>query len=395
MAVPLTDRQRTAKTALHFLLLFGVVSLFADFAYEGSRSIIGPYLAVLGASATVVGIVAGFGELLGYALRLVSGRLSERTGKFWPFTLVGYAIQMTAVPLLALAGNWPLAAGLIILERVGKAVRNPPQNVMLSHAAQEIGYGWGFGIHEAMDQLGALIGPLVVAAVLAMRGQYPLAFAVLLVPALLTLGFLGLARLLYPRPEEMAGQSPDLHTQGLPRAFWIYLAGAALVAAGFADFSLLAYHFKTENIVSDTWIPLFYAFGMAAGGAGALLCGRLFDRVGISVLIPLTLLTALATPLAFLGGFGEALVGCILWGLGTGVHGSIVPAAVATMVPPQRRASAYGLFTAGYGVFWFLGSAALGVLYDVSLPGLIVFSVAAEAAAVPLFFAVSRRTRHV
>jgi len=378
--------------ALQFVLLIGVMSFFADFTYEGSRSIIGPYLAVLGASAAVVGIVTGFGELLGYSLRLVSGRLSDRTGQYWPITIFGYIIQMLAVPLLALAGSWPVAALLIILERIGKATRNPPRDVMLSHAGKEMGYGWAFGVHEALDQAGALVGPLVVAGVLALRGEYQIAFAVLLVPALVTLSILLVARLTYPRPEEMEVAPPDVRTSGLPRIFWIYLAGAVLVAAGFADFPLIAFHFAQASTVSSALIPVFYAVAMGMGGIGSLLFGRLFDRFGISVLIPLTVISALFAPLVFLGGFWAAFIGVVLWGLGIGVHESIIPAAVAPMVPIQRRASAYGLFTAGYGIFWFLGSALIGILYGVSLPALIAFSLVAELAAIPLFVVVSRNS---
>ncbi len=384
---------RMKAAALKFVLLIGVMSFFADFTYEGSRSIIGPYLAVLGASAAAVGIVAGFGELLGYGLRLVSGRLSDQTGKYWPITIVGYVVQMSSVPLLALAGNWRFAALLIILERVGKAMRNPPRDVMLSHAAKEMGYGWAFGVHEALDQSGALFGPLVVAAVLALRGEYRIAFAVLLIPALVTLSILIVARLTYPRPQELDATPPDVKASGLPRVFWVYLVGAVLVAAGFTDFPLIAYHFAQASTVSSTLIPVFYAVAMGMGGIGSLIFGRLFDRVGIAVLVPLTLLSALFAPLVFLGGFWAALVGVALWGLGMGVHESIIPAAVALMVPVQRRASAYGLFTAGYGVFWFLGSAALGILYGVSLPALIAFSLVAELAAIPLFFVVRRQFR--
>ncbi len=386
-------KQSSAKaTALKFVLLIGVMSFFADFTYEGSRSIIGPYLAVLGASAAAVGIVTGFGELLGYGLRLVSGRLSDQTGKYWPITIVGYVVQMSAVPLLALAGNWPVAALLIVLERVGKAMRNPPRDVMLSHAAKEMGYGWAFGVHEALDQSGALFGPLVVAAVLALRGEYRIAFALLLIPALVTLSILLVARLSYPRPEEMEVTPPDIRTTGLPRVFWMYLVGAVLVAAGFADFPLIAYHFQRASTVSSTLIPVFYAVAMGVSGIGSLIFGRLYDRVGIAVLVPLTLLSALFAPLVFLGGFWAALIGVALWGLGIGVHESIIPAAVAVMVPPQRRASAYGLFTAGYGIFWFLGSALIGILYGVSFPALIAFSLVAEIAAIPLFILVRRQS---
>src|SRR5438034_10741540 len=243
-------KQSSAKaTALKFVLLIGVMSFFADFTYEGSRSIIGPYLAVLGASAAAVGIIAGFGELLGYGLRLVSGRLSDQTGQYWPITIFGYIVQMLAVPLLALAGNWQVAALLIILERVGKAMRNPPRDVMLSHAAKEMGYGWAFGVHEALDQSGALFGPLVVAAVLALRGEYQIAFAVLLIPALLTLSILIVARLTYPRPQEWDATPPDVKASGLPRVFWVYLVGEVLLPAGLADFRLLAYQVEQSPTV--------------------------------------------------------------------------------------------------------------------------------------------------
>jgi predicted MFS family arabinose efflux permease len=390
-----TSAPQSSKTrALRFVLLIGVMSFFADFTYEGARGIIGPYLAVLGASAAAVGIITGFGELLGYGLRLVSGRLSDRTGQFWPITIAGYIVQMCAVPLLALAGSWQMAAVLIILERVGKATRNPPRDVMLSHAAKEMGgYGWAFGVHEALDQFGALFGPLAVAAVLAFRGEYRIAFAMLLIPALVMLSLLGVARWLYPRPEDLESTSPDVRTEGLPQVFWVYLVGAVLVAAGFADFPLIAYHFQQVSAVPSIWIPVFYAVAMGVSGIGSLVFGRLFDRLGIVVLLPLTIVAALFAPLVFLGGFWPALIGVALWGLGMGVHESIVPAAVALMVPSQRRASAYGLFTAGYGVFWFLGSALMGVLYAVSLPALIAFSVAAQLAALPVLLLVTRWQR--
>jgi MFS family permease len=377
--------------ALRFVLLIGILSFFADFTYEGSRSILGPYLASLKATALAVGVVTGFGELLGYGLRLVSGRLADSTGKFWPITIFGYVVQMLSVPALALTRTWPAAAVLIILERMGKATRNPPRDVMLSHAAKQAGgYGWAFGMHEALDQFGAMFGPLLVAAILAHRGSFHEAFAILLVPALINLGFLSLARWLYPRPQDMDTEAPIIESRGLPRVYWIYLAGAALVAAGFADYPLIAYHFNRAGVVQENWIPIFYSVAMAVSGSGSLLFGRLFDRFGFVVLIALTLISALFAPLVFLGGFWAALAGAAIWGLGMGVHESIIPAAVAPMVPMQHRASAFGLFTAGYGIFWFIGSAAIGALYQVSAQTAVAFCVVAELAAVPLFIWVGR-----
>jgi len=388
METPTLMRNR----ALRFVLLIGIMSFFADFVYEGARSVTGPYLSILGASATLVGFIAGLGELLGYGLRLVSGRVSERTHEFWPITIFGYVVQMSAVPLLALAHSWQMAGTLIVLERVGRAIRNPPRDVMLSHAGKQVGLGWTFGLHEALDQFGALSGPLVLAFILARRGDYRLGFAVLVIPAVITIALLVFARISYPRPEEMEVHVPDVHSAGLPRVFWIYLAGAALVATGFADFSLIAYHFQKSAVVPQTWVPVFYAVAMAVSGLGSLGFGKMFDRAGLWILIPLTLIGAAATPLAFLGGEWAALAGCAVWGLGMGVHESIIPAAVATMVPRQRRPSAYGTFTAGYGMFWFIGSVIIGKLYDVSLPALIAFSVAAQLLAIPIFVMVTRRT---
>ena len=244
-----------------------------------------------------------------------------------------------------------------------------------------------------MDQFGALFGPLAVAAILARHGDYHLAFALLLVPAVINLSLVVLARLFYPRPQDLETEARVIETTGMPQVFWIYLAGAALVAAGFADYPIIAYHLDLAGVASGESVAIFYAVAMGVSGTGSLVLGRLFDRFGFSVLVGLTLVSAFFAPLVFFGGFWTALAGAAIWGLGMGVHESIIPAAVAPMVPAERRASAFGLFTAGYGVFWFLGSAAIGILYDVSLPATVTFCVLAEFAAVPIFVLVGRRYR--
>lgn len=397
MTATQTQAGKTAgisKTAaIRFVVLLGVVSLFADMTYEGARSVTGPYLAILGASGTVVGLVAGLGELIGYGLRLASGIISDRTGRYWAITLAGYVLNLLAVPLLALAGRWELAALLIIAERTGKAIRTPARDAMLSHATHQTGHGWGFGLHEALDQVGAVLGPLIVAAVLYARGDYSVGFAALLVPAVLALAVLLTARFLYPRPQDLEVAPLAPKAQGLPRAYWLYLLAVALIAAGYADFPLIAFHFEKAAVATPAWIPVLYAVAMGVDALAALLFGRLFDRIGLSSLVVVSLLSALFAPLVFLGTLPVALLGMGLWGIGMGAQESIIRAAVAGMVPPSRRGSAYGLLNAGYGLAWFAGSALLGVLYDTSLPGLIAFSVIAQLVAVPLFVLVGRRTR--
>ncbi|XBS71876.1 MFS transporter [Acerihabitans sp. KWT182] len=366
--------------------------LFSDFTYEGARSILGPFLASMQASAFIVGAVTGFGELAGYGLRYFSGRFADATGRFWPTAIVGYTVQMTAVPLLSLTHSWQSAAVFIVLERIGRAIRNPPRDVMLSYAAKNIGgYGWTFGIHEACDQFGAMFGPLIVAAVLSYGGHYRMAFAVLIVPAALNLIFVLIAYQLYPRPQEL---DKDMAQEADPvrfsRLFWIYLAGACLVAMGFADYPLLAYHFAHKEAMPTQWIAVSYSAAMAVSGGSSLLFGRLFDRYGFWVLIALTLAASLFAPLAFLGGFKTALLGAAVWGMGMGVHESIIPAAVTPLVSRRHRAAAYGLFTAGYGVFWFAGSAAIGFFYDRSITETLVFCMTTQLLAVPLFIWVGR-----
>src|SRR6266700_7722184 len=215
MTAPKTAKKSIDRaTAMRFIVLLGVVSLFGDMTYEGARSITGPFLGFLGASATVVGIVAGLGELIGYGARLAPGWLGDRTQRYWAVTIAGYVLNLLAVPLLALAASWEVAAALIIIERMGRAIRSPARDAMLSHAATHTGLGWGFGLHEAMDQSGAIIGPLLVSAALYLRYGYPDAFAILLAPALISLAVVFTARFIFPRPRDFELAPPRLHGGG-------------------------------------------------------------------------------------------------------------------------------------------------------------------------------------
>lgn len=388
------NRQRFFQTpALKFVILLGFVSLCADATYEGARSITGAYLGVLGASGTVVGLVAGLGELIGYGFRLVIGYMSDQTRKYWSITTLGYFVNTAVVPLLALAGRWEVAAGLMIAERTGKAIRTPPRDVLLSYAAMRLGGGFGFGLHEAMDQTGAVMGPLAVAAMLYLQQGYRGGFIILLVPAVLGLIVLLVAQRIYPNPRDFETTAIEIKGEGLPRKFWIYLGAVALIAAGYADFPLIAYHFQTKAIASSDTIPLFYALAMGVDAIAALVFGRLFDRTGISILMVAALFSSLFAPLVFLGNTSLALWGMTLWGVGMGAQESILKAAVAGMVPIDKRGSAFGIFNTGYGLAWFLGSAFMGILYDRSLSALVIFSVMIQLAAIPILLVVNRRSR--
>lgn len=383
--------QITKKSALAFIILLGVVSLFADMTYEGARSITGQYLAMLGASGAVVGAVAGFGECIGYGFRLVSGYISDKTGKYWLIMFIGFTINLLAVPLLALTDNWPTAATLIILERFGKAIRSPARDAMLSYATKETGRGWGFGLHEALDQIGAILGPLLVSIVLYSSGSYQMSFGMLLIPALSALLVLTVAKITFPRPQDLEVANPELQPSGFSRNFWLYIAAVCCVAAGYVDFPLIAYHFKLRSVLPDVWMPIFFSIAMAADGVSALICGRMYDKKGISALIFVTALASFFSPLVFLDGFYFALAGMILWGIGLGAQESIMRAIVADLVATNKRGTAYGLLHIWFGLFWFLGSALMGFLYDVHLNLLIAFSLVAQLASIPIFLRLKKR----
>jgi len=391
MVAYLNQKPDSHRSATIFVVLLGVVSLFADMTYESARSITGPFLALLGASATVVGVTAGLGELLGYSLRFVSGRIADRTGRYWVVTIFGYCLNLLAVPALALAGNWQLAILLMFLERIGKAMRNPPRDAMLSFASERMGRGWGFALHEAMDQTGATLGPLIVAVVMYFHNDHRLSFAILLIPALVSLGVLMAARALYPHPRNLESKTPQLDTHGYARPFWLYLAATACIAAGFADYPLIAYHFWKVCTIPPEWIPILYSIAMGVDGLAALAFGRLYDRVGMSVLIVAAAIAVPFAPLVFFGGFGAGLAGAVLWGIGMGSQESVMKAAVASMSPVNLRGTAFGTFNMSFGIFWFLGSTLMGALYDYSIMVLVIFSVVIQLTSLPLLYIVTRR----
>lgn len=378
--------------ALQFILLLGAADLLADATYEGGRSVVGPFLALLGASGAAVGVLSGLGEMVGYGLRLGSGYLSDRLARPWAIALFGYTLNLLAVPALALAGTWQVAAALMVAERAGRGLRAPARDLMLSHAASRIGFGRAFGLHEALDQAGAVAGPLLVALVLYLGGVYRDAFALLLLPALACLAILLVARTRYPRTVEMEVTSPS---QGeavhLPGRFWAYLLGAGLLAAGYVDFPLVAFHLEREGGLAASWVPLLYTMAMGVDAVAALILGRLFDRLGLLVVAASALLAAPFALLVF-GGGGPLLLGLAmaLWGTGMAAQESVLRAAVATMVRVERRGLGFGLFNSVYGVAWFAGSALLGLLYDLSIPTLIAFSLAAQVAAALVFLTVAR-----
>lgn len=402
--------KKKMSQALLFILLFGTVSLFSDMTHEGASSIRGAYLSLLGASAGTIGFVSGLGELIGYSLRYVFGRLTDKTKRYWPMAIAGYVLEVLAVPALALVGEhgWVAACALLVIQRMGKAVKKPAKDTIMSFAASQEGVGKSFGIQEVLDQLGAFLGPVLLYAVMLLKTDgttfqvYSVCFAVLAIPGAVTLILLLITRAKFPNPEQFEPEPKEYVPFRMKKEFILYIAGISLFAFGFIDYSLIIMHVsrsytgvaaglaETGSLVGSGTLPLLYAGAMLVDAVAALVFGLLYDRKGVRVLVWSTLISA---PFAvFVFGFHSVamlLLGVALWGVGMGAQESILKAAVTSMVPKQSRATGYGIFECSFGVFWFLGSWLLGVLYDLSIPAMIAVSVAAQLAAIPLYIASS------
>ena len=378
----MTNSKPDRKAAFRFIVALGFVSLFADMTYEGAHSVIGPLLKDLGASATQVGIIAGLGEMIAASLRYFSGRLADRTRAYWTITTLGYFLNLVVVPGLAFAGNWQAAALLIVAERTGKSLRGPARDVLLSEATEVVGHGKGFGLHAAMDQTGAVLGPLLVAASVARSHHFGPAFLWLAAPA--AGAFIALLFARAASPHKVAPPSAPAE-KNLPNVFWIYVIAAGLMALGFVDFPLLAYHFQQGSLVKPEVIPLVYAGAMGMNGLTALVFGRLFDRFGIQIIVLGILVSLLALPFGFLGGSTGVYISVACWATGLGAQDATLRSGISQVVSMNKRGSAFGAFNAAYGVLWFLGSVTMGVLYDYSLMALVVFGIAAQLIAAILF----------
>jgi predicted MFS family arabinose efflux permease len=374
--------------ALRFIVAIGIVSLFADMTYEGAYAIVGPFLKDLGASAAQVGFISGLGEMIAASLRYFSGRLVDRTRAYWGFAILGYVLNLVVVPAMAFAGNWQMAALLVVIERTGKSLRGPARDVLLSEATGKIGHGWGFGVHAAMDQTGAVCGPLLMAYAVAKSQHFAPAFLKLAVPAAGALIALLVARAIYPD----AGQATPKQAkqQDLPHVFWMYVVAAGVLAFGFLDFPLLAYHFQSAKLMEPQAIPLLYAGAMGITGLTAMIFGKLFDRYGVSILVLGTVVSLLALPLGFLGGAAGAVASVACWATGLGAQDACLRSGIAQVVSMNKRGTAFGAFNGVYGVAWFLGSTLMGWLYGVSLPALVAVGVTVHIAAAAIFLWVRR-----
>ncbi len=394
--------ERKMSGAMVFIVLFGIVSLFSDMTHEGASSIRGAYLALLGAGAGTIGFVSGLGELIGYSMRIVFGRITDRTKLYWPMTVLGYVLDIAAVPLLSFVGEngWMAACLLLVIQRMGKAIKKPAKDTIMSFAASQEGVGKSFGLQEVLDQTGAFLGPVLLYLVMLFRTEgteyeiYSGCFAFLALPGAVTLILLLVTKHRFPNPENFEPEEKEYVPFRMNRNFVLYIAGISLFAFGFIDYSLIVMHVQNTALLDSTSLPLLYASAMLIDALSALFFGLLYDRIGVKALVWSTLLSAPFAPLVFFARSLPVLViGVLMWGIGMGAEESILKAAVTTMVTKESRATGYGIFECSFGIFWFLGSWILGVLYERNITVMVVISVVSLLFSVPLYLLSSSKER--
>ncbi len=394
-----------SRLAAQIILLFAVVSLLGDVIYEGARSVNAAYLRTLGLNAALVGIITGLGEFLGYLLRLAAGFLADRTRLYWFFVFAGYGL-LASVPLLSLSGVWQVAALLMILERVGKALRSPAKDTILSSAARHIGTGLGFGIHEALDQFGGFLGPLVITVALGVATgegaeSYRASYGWFWIPFVVLMLFLLFVFYRLPNPQSLEPPATeDPAPDRLGRIFWLYNLFSFTTTLGFVGWPLLSYHYVAAGILNGSQIALFYAIAMAIDGVAALVIGVVYDRfkqvkkTRHGGLMTLGIIPLLSLPIPLAGFAGPsplmALAAAVLWGVVMGAQESVMRSAIADITSVSKRGTGYGIFHASYGLALFLAGSITGLLYEFGAPALLAFVALSQMVSAAMFVLMRR-----
>ena len=383
------------------IFLLGIISLMGDVVYEGSRGLITPYLDFLGASAFLIAFVGRFGEFLGYALRLVSGKLADTTKAYWVFIFLGYGL-IASIPLLGVTRILEIAIILVLLERIGKAIRAPSRDAVLSIVSRGVGAGKAFGIHELLDQIGAILGPLIVAGLMFYTGNnYNLTFSYLSLPFIVLLVILAYTykKIGWKKSNRLETISEKNESVGkLGKPFYIYTFAVLLNTTGLIPFELILY--KANAIlepISQIWIvPLIYTLIQGVDAPIALFAGFAYDKFKIRVLILPFALSIIPTLLAMANANMSMLIAAaVFFGLVLGMQESIYRAAVPNFAPISSRGTAYGVFSTAYGIGMLISGAIYGLMAQLNIlySAVIAYAVVTQTAAIALLLNAYSKTK--
>ena len=399
-------KDNNVNFAVRAIIIFGIISLLGDMVYESARGANSQYFELIGISAAKVGLVFGIGEFLGYFLRLISGVISDKSKKPWAFMFIGYGM-LFFVPLMGFTKNWNVLFVLILMERIGKAIRNPSKDTVLSAISEnQVGVGFAFGLQEALDQVGAFLGPLIFTAVFYFTdkntlAEYSLGYKLLFIPFVLLMLFLYYSYRVISKGNLLGEEyGREFKSEKLKPIFWMYMAFTFFATLGFLNFSTLGYHMKSQNILTDGKITLIYSVAMIVDALTALIVGRLYDKLkeksgkkdgGILVLGAIPVVTLLLPFFGLTMSKSLIIVSMIIFGIIMGTHETIMRSAIADITPFDKRGTGYGVFNTGYGLALFLGATITGYLYDKNLNSVIlIMTVVCEIIAAIIFIKMKR-----
>lgn len=373
----------TKKAFIAFISL-GIVSLFADITYEGGGSILGSYVEILGASALLAGFI-GVAEFFGYVMRLVGGMVAGYTASskvYWLLTFLGYSTNF-AIPALALVGRPEHVIALVFIERAGKGLRAPARDVILADVTEGIGRGKGFGLHELMDQIGAVLGPAAVAySLYSGRGDFRFAFSFLAIPVVISLFALTVAMIMHPT---VKGVSKKMSKAELSMKFWLFTAGTSFAMLGFLQWrSIISYYMQASGIIPSFMIPTLYTAAMLVDAAIALPAGFAYDKYGFRIVTFAPLFAAMV-PIALLTNSQEGfIITAVMWGVFMGLFETVMRASIADLVDASRRAYAYGIYSFAIGASWMIGTLFISWIIETFPAAVMAFSITSEAIATVL-----------
>lgn len=378
--------QKIKMPAFQFVFMIGIVNLFAEMTYEGGAAMNGQFMGVLGASAFTVSLVAGMGEFFGFIIRTVSGYLGDKIAKPWLIAFIGYSLNLFALPLMVFVDHWQVAAALIFAERIGRAIRKPTIESMLSYTTKKLGSGWVYALNTALSDIGATISPLLMALILFHKTDYQIAYAFLFISSICALIILSLTRRKFSNPTELEkGGAPTATLKKFTPPYWLYMLAGAFFASGLMSYELVAFHLAKTHLIKISWIPLFLALSTFSSIIASLILGTFYDRIGLKIVLIGIFISACFSPIVFLGGFWGALVGMCVWGLAYAIQDSSLKAIIVNLLPAGKRGLGFGLFYTGYGTGWLLGSVTMGLLYDYSRNIMIIYAVIMQLISLPIF----------
>jgi MFS family permease len=354
--------------------ILGFVSLLMDVSSEMIHALLPIYLVtVLATSALTVGVIEGIAEATASIVKVFSGALSDWLGKRKLLATLGYGLAAFTKPVFPLATTvgWLVAARFV--DRIGKGIRGAPRDALIADIAPPAARGASFGLRQALDTVGAFLGPLIAIALMWLTAEnFTFVFWIAVIPAFAAFGLIAFAVKEPDRPANLRAVKSPLSRAELGRlgdAYWLVVGVAAVFTlARFSEAFLILRALSVDLpifLVPAVMVVMNVVYSLAAYPAG-ILSDRV-DRVTV-LIVGLVFLIAADLVLGLVGSIAGVALGVALWGLHMGFTQGLLATLVADAAPPELRGTAFGVFNLVTGVVLLMASVIAGGLWDIAGP---------------------------